>query len=67
MGTRQPHGGARWCGLILQAGVILILLSAATANAQVKVESADGSQSMKFGFLVQGRYETTDLADGSDR
>jgi hypothetical protein len=67
MGTRQPQGGTRWPGLILQVGVILILLSAATANAQVKIESADGSQSMKFGFLVQGRFEMTDLADGSDQ
>lgn len=39
---------------------------AQTAEAQLQIQNDDGSSSIKFGFLVQGRAEFTDTANGED-
>lgn len=52
------------------AVVLVATALAATATspayAQWVIESKDGSSSIKFGFLVQGRAETFEAADGGD-
>ncbi|NJL27891.1 MAG: hypothetical protein HC897_08325 [Thermoanaerobaculia bacterium] len=42
------------------------LASAPAANAEWKLQSEDGKQSIKFGFLAQLRAESIDTADGED-
>lgn len=49
------------CLVLLVASTMCV---ADTAGAQWAIESKDGSSSVKFGFLVQGRAETFDHADG---
>jgi Phosphate-selective porin O and P len=43
-----------------------LLAAAPAAHAQWQIQSDDGKSSIKFGFLVQARAESLDLADGSD-
>jgi hypothetical protein len=43
---------------------VVMMLFAAGASAQWKIETEDGSSMVKFGFLLQGRAETLDAASG---
>jgi hypothetical protein len=45
----------------------VVLIASPPAEAQLEITSKDGSSSVKLGFLVQGRAELTDTADGDDR
>ncbi len=60
-GTRTSRVG----GAVLLA-IALIMLVAAPVGAQLQIESKSGDQSIKVGFLVQGRLETLDSVDGND-
>jgi hypothetical protein len=54
----------RWVGL---ASVVLIAaVAATTAEAQWTIESPDHGSSIKLGFLIQGRAESFELANGTD-
>ncbi len=60
-GTSRPRVPILW---FLIAG--LLMAAATPVNAQWAIESKDGTSSIKFGFLVQGRAETFDSVEGDD-
>lgn len=47
-------------------GAAALMAFPPSAQAQLQIQNDDGSSSIKFGFLVQGRAEFTDTADGGD-
>ena len=49
---------------VLACVVMMQVTLAASAGAEWKIESEDGSTSIKFGFLAQPRGESLDAADG---
>jgi len=52
------------CGLVLVVATVGLLSVASAAHAQWQITSPDGSSSIKFGFLMQGRAEFLDDAAG---
>lgn len=55
------------CSAALALAIAAATWTAAPAEAQLEITSKAGSSSVKLGFLVQGRAELTDTADGDDR
>ncbi len=64
MDRKDVHGLRR---LTLAAATVALLFAAVpAAHAQWQIATADGSSSIKFGFLVQGRAELLDDAAGEN-
>lgn len=62
----RGSGGAVRGLVIVLAALTVAWVVVAPAGAQLQVTSADGSSSVKFGFLLQGRGESLDLGQGDN-
>jgi len=62
------HRGVRRVRVAGAVGALVCLLAAAPAvQAQWQIQTEDGTSSIKFGFLVQGRAESLDIGDDTSQ